>query len=246
MRPKVIAHRGARKSAPENTLEAFKLAIDAGAEGIELDVHRCLTGEIVVIHDETVNRTTDSVGYVSEISWAELQRLDAGSWFDAKYAGAKIPSLKQVLELISGSIVLNIEVKNAPIQYPGIEEDILDVLEGYPKETVIISSFDHGVLKRFSELDPAINLAVLADAIFYDLQSYAANFGAKYWHPGFGELRDDAVKAAHSAGLQVNSWTLNTPKDWKRGIDMKLDGIVTDDPKGLLDVFGRIASAAEA
>jgi glycerophosphoryl diester phosphodiesterase len=240
MKPRVIAHRGARRYAPENTLEAFKMSLDVGADGIEFDVHRCSTGEIVVIHDDQINRTTDSVGYVKDISWGELQRMDAGSWFDPKFSGAKIPSLQQVLDLVAGSVVLNIEVKNAPTDYPGIEEDILDLLEGYPKETIIISSFDHQLMKRFSALDPSLNLAVLADAIFMDIGAYAAQMNARYWHPGFGELRADAVEEAHKHGLIVNAWTINNPRDWAWAVIMQLDGIVSDDPQGLIEFLSQV------
>jgi glycerophosphoryl diester phosphodiesterase len=243
MKPKVIAHRGARRIAPENTLESFKLSLAAGAEGIEFDVHRCSTGELVVIHDDTINRTTNGVGHIRDISWDELQRLDAGSWFDAQFKGVKIPSLQQVLELVSGSVILNIEVKNAPTDYPDIEEDVLALLEGYPKETIIVSSFDHKLLKRFAKLDPSLNLAVLADAIFHNIGKYAAELNCKYWHPGFGELRADAVEDAHKAGLTVNAWTLNDPRQWTSAIQMEVDGIVTDDPAGLVAYLKRLPAS---
>lgn len=246
MKPKVIAHRGSRRIAPENTLEAFKLSLDAGAEGIEFDVHRCSTGELVVIHDDTVNRTTNGVGHVKDISWDELQRLDAGSWFDSQFQSVKIPSIKQVLDLVSGSVILNIEVKNAPTDYPDIEEDVLALLAGYPKETIIVSSFDHKLLKRFAKLNPSLNLAVLADGIFLDIGKYASELNAKYWHPGFNELRADAVEDAHKAGLKVNAWTLNDPRQWTSAIQMKVDGIVTDDPAGLVAYLQRLPASCGA
>jgi glycerophosphoryl diester phosphodiesterase len=234
MKPKVIAHRGARRLAPENTLEAFKLSLDAHSDGIEFDVHRCASGEIVVIHDHTLSRTTTGSGYVKDASLKEIQGLDAGSWFDSKFAGVKVPTLEQVLDLVSGSVTLNIEIKNAPVEYPGIESDVLRLLEGYPKETIIVSSFDHNVLKRFWELDKTISLAVLADAIFFDIGAYAEQFGAKFWHPGFSELRSDAVDAAHRAGLKVNTWTVNGETAWMEALKFNVDGIVTDDPHGLI------------
>lgn len=235
MKPLVFAHRGARNVAPENTLEAFQIALDAGADGIELDVHRCATGELVVIHDEQVNRTTNGVGYVKDMSLAELERLDAGSWFDNEFAGARIPTLKQVLELVDGSAILNIEIKNTPIAYPGIEEDLVQILRDYSKDEVIISSFDHKLMMRYSRLDPSANLALLAAALFTDLSQYAAQFDAKHWHPCFGDLRQDSVEEAHEAGLKVNAWTVNSPRNWELAIRMQIDGIMTDEPVLLID-----------
>jgi glycerophosphoryl diester phosphodiesterase len=239
-KPKVIAHRGGRRWAPENTMAAFKLSLSAGVDGIELDIHRCSTGELVVIHDDDVNRTTDSVGNVQDISWAELQRLDAGSWFDPRFSDERIPSLRDVLDLIAGKIILNIEVKNTPIDYSGIEEDLLELLQDYPKETIIISSFDHKLMQKFAKLDSSLNIALLADGLFIDVNAYAKQMNAKFWHPCFGSLREDAVEEAHAGGLQINAWTVNAPRDWAQAVIMKLEGIVTDDPEGLISYLNRV------
>jgi glycerophosphoryl diester phosphodiesterase len=244
MKPKVIAHRGARKVAPENTLEAMKISIDAGVDGIEFDVQRCSTGELVVIHDDQINRTTNGVGYIKDISWAELQRLDAGSWFDPSFSGVRIPSLQQVLDMVSGAVTLNIELKTSPTDYPGIEEDVLALLQGYAKDTIIISSFDHKLMKRLAGLDSTLNLALLAEGIFIDIGNYAAQMNAKYWHPGFSQLRADAVEDAHAAGLKVNTWTLNTPRSYESAIKMGVDGIVSDDPQGLIAYLERTQVAS--
>jgi len=240
VKPKVIAHRGGRRWAPENTMEAFRMSLSAGVDGIELDIHRCATGELVVIHDDDVNRTTNGVGNVQEISWAELQRLDAGSWFDPRFSKERIPALRDVLDLIAGKIVLNIEVKNTPVDYPDIEEDLLQMLENYPKETVIISSFDHKLMQKFAKLDSSLNLALLADGLFIDVNAYAKQMNAKFWHPCFGSLREDAVEEAHHGGMQINAWTVNAPRDWTQAIKMGLDGIVTDDPEGLISYLNRL------
>lgn len=220
-------------------MEAFKLSLDAGVDGIEFDVHRCSTGELVVIHDDDVNRTTNGVGLVRDISYAELRRLDAGSWFHPKFSSARIPTLREVLDLVAGKIILNIELKNTPIDYPGIEEDLLLLLEDYPKSTIIISSFDHKIIRRLSRIDGSLQLAVLADALFLDINKYALNLGARFWHPCFGSLREDAVEEAHQGGLKINAWTINSPKEWVAAVKMKLDGIVTDDPEGLIKMLER-------
>src|SRR6185437_179332 len=125
MLPQVIAHRGGREWAPENTMAAFRRSLDAGVHGIELDVQRCATGELVVFHDEDLSRTTNGIGLIKDCSLAELQRLDAGSWYEKQFAGERMPLLLDVLALINGKCVLNIELKNAPIAYPDIEEDLI-------------------------------------------------------------------------------------------------------------------------
>ncbi len=221
-------------------MAAFKMSLAAGVDGIELDIHRCSTGELVVIHDDDVNRTTDSVGNVQDISWPELQRLDAGSWFDPRFSDERVPALRDVLDLIAGKIILNIEVKNTPIDYSGIEEDLLDMLQDYPKETIIISSFDHKLVQKFAKLDDSLNLALLADGLFIDVNAYAKQMNAKFWHPCFGSLREDAVEEAHAGGLQINAWTVNAPRDWAQAMRMKLEGIVTDDPEGLISYLSRV------
>lgn len=221
-------------------MDAFRLSLEAGVDGIELDVHRCATGELVVIHDDDVNRTTNGVGLVKEISYAQLRRLDAGSWFNPKFSSARIPTLQEVLDLLDGKIMLNIEVKNTPIDYPGIEEDLLSLLQGYPLETIIFSSFDHKIMKRFSQIDSTLQLALLADCLFVDVNQYAADLGCQYWHPCFSSLRQDGVEEAHRGGLKINSWTINSPKEWVGAVKMQLEGIVTDDPEGLLKMYDRV------
>jgi glycerophosphoryl diester phosphodiesterase len=227
-------------------MEAFRLSLEAGVDGIELDVHRCASGQLVVIHDDDVDRTTNGTGLVKDLSYAELAKLDAGSWFDPRFAAARIPTLNQVLDLLSGKIILNIELKNTPIDYPGIGEEVLRLLEDYPRDTIIISSFDHKVIKRLSQIDGSLNLAVLADALLLDINGYARELGAKYWHPCFGSLREDGVREAHAAGLKINTWTVNKPRDWRRAMDMRLEGICTDDPQGLMDMLECKPAAASA
>lgn len=234
--PMVIAHRGGKKWAPENTMSGFKQSIDIKADGIELDIHKCKSGELVVIHDETLDRTTNGTGYVKEKTWSELNKLSAGLWFDKKFESEKIPLLSEVLELVDGKLVLNIEIKNSPVAYEGIEDDLLKMLDGYKyPDKIIISSFDHAVLKNISSKTDKYRLAFLGDALVYDVGGYASKLGASAWHPYHGELRIDNVEQAHKNNLMVNVWTVNETKDWNRMRSLKVDGIVTDDPAGLID-----------
>lgn len=236
LRPMVIAHRGGKKWAPENTMSGFKQSIDVKADGIELDIHKCKSGELVVIHDETLDRTTNGTGLVKEKTWSELNKLSAGLWFDKKFESEKIPLLSEVLALVDGKLVLNIEIKNSPVAYEGIEDDLLKMLDAYKyPDKIIISSFDHAVLKNISSKTDKYKLAFLGDALVYDVGGYASKLGASAWHPYHGELRMDNVEQAHKNNLMVNVWTVNETKDWNRMNTLKVDGIVTDDPAGLID-----------
>src|SRR5262249_40636732 len=220
--------------APENTMAGFRKSVEAGVDGIELDIHRCSTGELVVIHDEDVQRTTNGVGLVKDISYPELQRLSAGLWFDKQFAEERIPLLKDVLDLVAGKCVLNIEIKNTPIDYPGIDDDLIDLLSDYPeRDKLIISSFDHKVVRLMHSKVPDFSYALLADALFVDVAEYARRIGATIWHPCFSSLRAEEVVEAQLAGMAVNAWTINTARAWSTAISMGLDGIITDDPEGL-------------
>lgn len=234
--PMVIAHRGGKKWAPENTMAGFKQSIEVNADGIELDIHRCKSGELIVIHDETLDRTTNGTGLVKEKSWNELSKLSAGLWFDKKFESEKIPLLSDVLQLVDGKLMLNIEIKNSPVAYEGIEDDLLKMLEGYKyPEKIIISSFDHEIIQRLSTKSKKYKLAFLGDALVFDVGGYASKVGASAWHPYHGELRSDNVEQAHKNNLMVNVWTVNESKDWNRMKSLKVDGIVTDDPAGLIN-----------
>ncbi len=232
--PMVIAHRGGKMWAPENTMAAFSRSLKAGVPAIELDIHRCKSGELVVIHDETIDRTTDGSGLVKDFSYKGLQKFSAGSWYSKKFKAEKVPLLSQVLELVDGKAHIFIEVKNAPIEYPGIEDDLAALLKKYKHQMrVTVISFDHEFLARFHNKFPGIKVAFLDVAIVSDIASYAKKIGATAWNPGFGEIRKDAVDRAHEAGLRVNPWTVNGKKSWRQAVSMGVDGIITDDPRGL-------------
>ncbi len=241
-KPKVFAHRGGSDWAPENTLAAFQKSLEFRVDGIELDVQRCGTGELVVFHDPDLSRTTNGVGLIKDASFEELRRLSAGLWFDEEFRSERIPLLSEVLDLIGGRAVLNIEIKNTPVEYPGIEDDLLELLADYPhRDKIIVSSFDHRIIRRLHEKAPDLTLALLADALLVDLAGYAGGIGATVWHPCIGSLCQDAVEEAHDAGLEVNAWTLNDARQWSYALRIGLDGIVTDDPLGLVNFLEGVA-----
>ncbi|MBY0357192.1 MAG: glycerophosphodiester phosphodiesterase [Candidatus Obscuribacterales bacterium] len=236
--PNIVAHRGGRKWAPENTMTAFRKSIAAGCYGIELDIHRCKSGELVVIHDETLERTTNGQGFVKDKTLTELKKLSAGAWYAKEFNEERLPTLAEVLTLIDGKLVLNIEIKNAPIAYAGLEDCLLKLLRSYKyPEKIIISSFDHEILQRIHQKAPSYKLAFLSECLFVDLPGYAKKVGATAWNPYFGELRTDSVELAHTVPLEVNVWTVNDPKQWRAMQDMKVESIITDDPVGLMEFY---------
>lgn len=230
----IMAHRGGRKWAPENTMASFRKAVDFGCDSIELDIHKCKSGELVVIHDADVARTTDGAGAVPDLTFEQLQKFSAGSRFSPEFAGERIPLLADVLKLIDGKLTLNIEVKNWPRAYPGIDDDLIAMLKTYEyPDKIIISSFDHDVLDSIHKKAPQYKLAVLDSAILHNAAPYCGGVGAQLFHPDFHTLRSDVVQRAKQGGLTVNVWTVNTPAEWTEAINWGVDGICTDDPEGL-------------
>ena len=239
--PRVIAHRGGRDWAPENTLAAFKKSVDAGVHGVEFDVHRCSSGELIVIHDDDLNRTTNGVGFVKESSYPELKRLSAGLWFDKEFREERIPLLTEVLDLFNEKMLIDIEIKNSPMGYDGIEEDLLSVIEPYrSKLNLSVSSFDHHCLRRLRELDSEIDIGVLQSASLIDVGEYCKKFKAKYFIQDYDCLMPDAVAEAHEAGLKLIVWTVNDKYKWQRLIDMGIYGICTDIPAALIEYLGTL------
>jgi glycerophosphoryl diester phosphodiesterase len=241
--PKIIAHRGGREWAPENTLSAFRRSLEFGAYGIELDIQRCASGELVVFHDEELSRTTNGAGLLKDCSLDELRRLSAGHWFDPSFKDERVPLLVEVLDLVGGGIVINIELKNTPFEYPGMVFDLLELVADYPRpDQLIFSSFDHKVMKELHEQAPQLKIALLGAAVFVDLKQTAEAIGAHYLHPSYDCFRPDIAQEAHRAGLEVNVWTCNLQREWRDCLRMGVEGIITDDPEGLKE-FLQIAQS---
>ena len=232
--PKVIAHRGGARRTPENTLSGFVRSVELGVDGVEFDVHRCASGELVVIHDDDLQRTTNGVGLVKESSYAELSRLSAGKWFAPEFAAEKVPLLSEVLAVLDENMLIDIEIKNTPVGYPGIEEDLLQALDGYAhRANVVVSSFDHHFLGRLRALDDTVGIGVLAAAMLLDAGAYAQRLSATYYINAFDCLLPEAVAEAQAAGLTVVAWTLNHSREWAEAMRFGVDAIVTDDPDAL-------------
>ncbi|NLG49687.1 MAG: glycerophosphodiester phosphodiesterase [Chloroflexi bacterium] len=241
--PLVIAHRGARDVAPENTLAAFQAALDADADGIELDVTRCATGEIVVIHDDTLDRTTNGSGPVAQTSFCALRALDAGAWFAPQFAGERVPLLSEVLDLVGHRTRINIEIKGRDWKGDGIEVEIARMVrERGLEQEVIISSFNPTALVRMHRAAPELQRGLL----------YAPNMPAYLspaWtrllthpealHPYYAMMDAEAVRRAQSKGCRVNVWTVNAPQDMQQMIALGVDAIITDHPAQLREMLPR-------
>ena len=224
--------------APENTMASFKKGLALGADLIELDVHLSADGHLVVIHDPTVDRTTDGRGYVKDMTLAQLKKLDAGSWFGPEFAGERIPTLAEVLEWARGRVGLVIEIKNGPVFYPGIEEKVIEALEAYDmEEEVIVISFDHRCVRRVKELRPGIATGILYVGRLADPTAAARAAMADAIHPKADYLTAEDVSEAHLAGLAVSTWTVNDPSQMGEFIEMGVDSIGTNYP----DLLGSVS-----
>lgn len=225
------AHRGASAIAPENTLPAFIEALDQGADAIEIDVQMTKDGVPVVIHDEYLERTTNGYGMVQQYTYAELSRLDAGSWFHKKYTGTKIPSLTEVMEwLKTNQLGLNIELKASNDQSRKLEEKVIDLIKRYHmKERTIISSYDLRVLQRIHKLDPKI---VTAYIYFFLTEpwKYAEAVGAKALHVFFPLLNEETIYQAKERQIQVIPYTVDEWSDISRVLKFDISGIITNYP----------------
>jgi glycerophosphoryl diester phosphodiesterase len=237
-RPLIVGHRGASGYAPENTLASFGLALEQGADVVELDVHLSRDGEVVVIHDERLERTTDGRGFVHQHTLAELKRLDAGAWHEPRFAGERLPALSEVLEWAAGRAYLAIEIKNAPIFYDGIEAAIVEQLDRHRmRERALVISFDHVALRRVRELDPGLQTGAIYACRPADQIALALATGVQVLEPQWSFVRPDDVAAAHAAGLRVSTWATSEPEALRRLVAAGVDGIATNHPDVLAAVL---------
>ena len=240
--PIIIAHRGASRQAPENTMAAFTRALELGAGGIELDVHLSADGHLVVTHDEQVDRTSDGKGLIRDKTLQQLKDLDFGSWFSEHFKGEKIPTLEEVLDLVRDwNGLLNIEIKNGPVFYPGIEKAVSDAVAQYKlANRTIISSFNHYSLVEIRKLNPEIKTAPLYMAGLYEPWQYARSLGACAIHPLFYNIVPEVMKGCKLNGIMVNPFTVDQPEYIKAMAAAGVDGIITNVPDIALSIIGEM------
>lgn len=234
----IFAHRGASSVAPENTLPAFQRAINQGCKAIELDVHLTRDEELIVCHDETIDRTTDGTGYIRDQTLSSLQQRDAGSWFSDEFQGTRLPTLYEVLEICHDQILINIEIKNIPFIYKGIEEKALQTIRHFGfLENTIISSFDHHALLRVQYLQPNMKLGVLLANHLIDPWGYLKNakLHAYSIHPLYTLIDDEFVLQSHKYGYQVFPFTVDERKEYQNLIMLGVDGVFTNIPSRFLE-----------
>lgn len=228
----IFAHRGASGYAPENTLEAFRLAMEQGADGIELDVHLTKDGEVVVIHDETIDRTGNGQGNVRDYTLEELKKFSFHNRME-KYKGVQIPTLKEVLDLVKNSqMKVNIELKTGIYWYEGIEEKTMEIVKNRKMEDrIIYSSFNHYSIQKILEQDVHAETAYLFSDVPLSMEKYAKRTGVKGLHPAVYHLKmADFLETYLKSGLKVRVWTVNNKEDMKMFMDAGVDAVITNYP----------------
>ncbi|MCI1590969.1 glycerophosphodiester phosphodiesterase [Heyndrickxia oleronia] len=232
----IFAHRGSAGTHPENTMESFIAAEKCGADGIELDVHLSKEGEIVVIHDETVDRTTNGKGFVQDFFLNDLKSLNASykfKTFQSFIRVPRIPTLREVFDWMKGNqLQCNIELKNGKIMYPFLEEKVIDLIREYEyEERIIISSFNHYSLVHCYQLAPEIETAPLYSEGLYMPWIYARAIHAKGMHPNMKAAPDMIIRGAIEDGIAVRPYTVNKKEDMERLIAIECSAIITDYPE---------------
>lgn len=236
----VMAHRGASGYAPENTLAAFQMALDMGADGIECDIHLTADAQFVVCHDDRIDRTSDGEGAITELTLSQIQSHDFGAKYGAQFAGETAPTLEQMLDVVKDMNPINIEIKAFG---DGDQADALSALYNVlvrrgVLSNCIISSFNAQILKQFKRLYPDVYTCLLYSHRRRPA-AYAQSLGCSAIHLHHARLTKRTVDNAHARGLKVNCWTADDENDIRRMIEIGCDGIITDYPDRVLKLLGR-------
>lgn len=221
----VTGHRGAAGLEPENTIRSFKKALELGVDQVELDVHLTKDNKLVVIHDVTVERTTNGHGHVRDFTLEEIKRLDAGK-------GERIPTLQEVIDVVKSRAILQIELKGL-----GVEETVVKTVEeNRIVDEVVLTSFRHYMVKRAKILNPRLSTGVLFLCLPLDAPRLAINAGAEALHANVNYINAHLIEDGHRYGLKVRAWTTNDPEQMRWLLGLGVDAIGSDRPDILLDV----------
>lgn len=234
-----IAHRGFSGKYPENTMRAFIEAVEVGCDGIETDLHITKDGEIVICHDETIDRTTNGTGYIAEYNYKDLRKFDAGIKYSEDFAEEKIPTLNEFFEYIKDkNLYINLELKNNIIQYEKMEEKVIEKIYEYKiQNNVILSSFNHYSMIKVKEIDNRIKTGLLYVSNLYNVHEYVENLKADALHPFYPAVFDEnIVKEIHDKGILVNAYTVDEESHMKILMELGIDGIITNFPDKLKEI----------
>lgn len=235
---KIIAHRGACKLAPQNTIAAFEKALEFNVDGFENDVHLTKDGEIVICHNYEIDRTSNGNGKISDMTLDEIRSYDFGSYFSPEFAGEKIPTLDEFLEVSRNLEIVNIEVKTPEVPNDLVKKT-LDRVKAFNMESqVVMSGFSKELMMQSKEICPEVRTAFLYDMSSADLEAVSeepVEFCKKYnfdiLHPMLFFITPELITKCHSAGIKVNAWTVNVKEGMEQLEALGVDGIITDVPE---------------
>lgn len=236
-----FAHRGASCYYPENTILAIKEGIKAGANGVEIDVHKSRDNELVVIHDENIERTFKGEGLVKCFELKELKELECRNNNFTHREDCKIPLLREVLEVVRESnVILNIEIKNDQVQYDDIEEDVIRLVKYYGmKEQVILSSFNHKSMELCKRIDKSFKAGLLCEDKIEEAIYYAKLIKAEAIHPNVKLLSNDIINEIKRNKLMINTYTVDSPIIMSNLIKADINGIFTNCPDLLNEILNK-------
>jgi glycerophosphoryl diester phosphodiesterase len=241
-RPGVIAHRGFSARYPENTLGSISAAIELGADMVEIDVTVTADGHVVVIHDETLDRTTDGQGLVSDHTLEEIRRLDAGSWFDQQFDGETIPTLDEVLLLTSGKTLLNIEIKPEAVDFEVAAKVVALVRAQSMIDQVVVSSFAPMALRQVFDIAPEITTASLFNKDLHrnrDPIDIVGEVGASALHIGDRHLTPKVLQSCREHEIPVAVYTVNSTERMRDLIEVGVHAVFSDHPDQMLKFLAR-------
>ena len=237
---KIIAHRGFSGVYHENTMLAFRKAIEIGADGIELDVHLSKDGQVMIIHDEALKRTTGLDGVISDYTREELEKISAGKTKNDEFGFTPIPSLEEYLAFMAEhkDKFTNIELKTAPVYYPEIEEKTLELVRKFDLEkNIIYSSFNWLSIERMQRLGTISETGLLFSGMkLYNQAHIIKSLGINYFHPDFNDLTDEIVKSYLDNKVGLNVCTVNEIEDMKVCLSWNIDGLITNFPDRAISI----------